>query len=43
MRVSPEDYDAAFKIAQRDRVNINDVIRRAIKKLIDDERGSLTL
>ena len=38
-RLPAEDYDQAFAIAQRQRVSVTDILRRAIKKLIEDERG----
>lgn len=38
-RMASEDYDQAFAIASRHRLSVNDIIRRAIKKLIHDERG----
>ncbi len=38
-RMPAEDYDQASAIASRQRVSVTEVIRRAVKKLIEDERG----
>jgi hypothetical protein len=41
LRVAPDDYDAVYRIAQRDRVTVNDVIRRAIRRLIAGESADV--
>lgn len=33
------DYDKADKLAQRNRESLQDMIRRGLKRLIEDERG----
>lgn len=39
LRVGETDYDRAFAIATRQRESVPDVLRRALRRLISDERG----
>jgi len=39
LTMAPEDYDQAYAIAARDRVSIQEVLRRALKRLIEEEKG----
>lgn len=39
LKLSANEYDRAFKIAQQGRESVQDVIRRGLKRLIHDERG----
>jgi hypothetical protein len=43
LTLSPDDFDAAEQIAKSDpsAASIQDVIRRALKRLIADERGGM--
>jgi hypothetical protein len=38
-RLPESDYDAACKMASAQRVSMPEIMRRAIKRLIEDERG----
>lgn len=39
LKVAPDDYDSLIAIASRHREKLCQTIRRAIKKLIEDEHG----
>lgn len=39
IKLPPADYDKLFTFSRRSRESVPDVIRRAVKKLIADERG----
>lgn len=39
LRMRAEDYDQAFAMASRQRMTVTEIIRLAVKRLIDDERG----
>jgi hypothetical protein len=39
LTMAPEDYDHAYRIAARDRISVQEVLRRALKRLIQDESG----
>jgi len=39
LTMSPEDYDRAYALATKDHCSVQTVIRRALKRLINDESG----
>lgn len=39
LKLPATEYDDAFKLAQRNQESVQDIIRRALKRLLLDERG----
>jgi hypothetical protein len=39
LKLPAADYDAAYKHARRNRESVQSILRRALKKLLADERG----
>lgn len=39
LKLPAKVYDDAYKVAQQQRVSVQDVIRRGLAKLLRDERG----
>lgn len=41
VKLPESDYDVAYKMASEQRVSVPEIMRRALKRLVQDERGSV--